>query len=64
MNKIGPSLAGVVGRKSGSEPGYNYSPALKAANITWDEKALDQWLQNQERYCVSRDSEMMSARAD
>ena len=45
-NKIGPSLAGVVGRKSGSEPGYNYSPALKAANITWDEHALDQFLAN------------------
>src|ERR1700716_2335782 len=27
-NKVGPSLAGVVGRKSGSGPGYNYSPAL------------------------------------
>ena len=41
-NKIGPSLAGVFGRKSGSEPGYDYSPALKAANITWDEHTLDQ----------------------
>jgi cytochrome c2 len=26
VNKIGPSLAGVVGRKSGSAPGFNYSP--------------------------------------
>jgi cytochrome c len=46
VNKIGPSLAGVVGCKSGSEPSYNYSAALKSANITWDEKTLDQWLQN------------------
>jgi cytochrome c len=45
-NKIGPSLAGVFGRKSGSEPGYDYSPALKAANITWDEHTLDQFLTN------------------
>jgi len=45
-NKIGPSLAGVFGRKSGSEPGYTYSPALKAANITWDEHTLDQFLAN------------------
>lgn len=45
-NKIGPSLAGLFGRKSGSEPGYNYSPALKAANITWDEHSLDQFLAN------------------
>ena len=46
VNKIGASLAGVVGRKSGSAPGFNYSPALKEANITWDEKTLDQFLQN------------------
>jgi cytochrome c len=45
-NRIGPSLAGVFGRKSGSEPGYSYSPALKAADITWDEHALDQFLTN------------------
>jgi cytochrome c len=45
-NKIGPSLAGVVGRKSGTEPGYDYSPALKAANISWDEHSLDKFLAN------------------
>jgi cytochrome c len=46
VNSLGPSLAGVVGRKSGSAPGFNYSPALKAANITWDDQTLDKWLQN------------------
>ena len=45
-NKIGPSLAGVVGRKSGSVAGYNYSPALKSANITWDEAELDKFLKS------------------
>jgi cytochrome c len=44
-NKIGPSLAGVVGRKSGAEPGYSYSPAMKNANITWDDAALDKFLE-------------------
>src|SRR2546428_6587799 len=44
-NKIGPSLAGVVGRKSGAEPGFNYSPALKSANVTWDVGTLDKFLQ-------------------
>ena len=28
-NKIGPSLAGVVGRKAGSVPGFAYSAANK-----------------------------------
>ena len=45
-NKIGPSLAGVFGRKSGTAPGYNYSPALKAAGITWDEQEIDKYLTN------------------
>ena len=46
VNKIGPSLAGVFGRKSGSETGFDYSPALKAAAITWDEQTLDQFIKN------------------
>lgn len=44
QNKIGPSLAGVVGRKSGTLAGFNYSPAMKASNLTWDEATLDKWL--------------------
>ena len=36
-NKVGPSLAGVFGRKSGTEPGYSYSSAVKGLNVTWDE---------------------------
>lgn len=43
-NKIGPSLAGVVGRKSGTLDGYSYSPAMKSANITWDDATLDNFL--------------------
>jgi cytochrome c len=44
-NKIGPSLAGVFGRKSGTEPGYSYSSAMKGLAVTWDEKTLDEYLQ-------------------
>jgi nitrite reductase (NO-forming) len=31
---LGPSLAGIVGRKSGAEPNFSYSPALKQAALT------------------------------
>ncbi len=44
-NMIGPSLFGVVGRKTGSVPGFHYSPANQAANLTWDEATLDKYLQ-------------------
>ena len=58
VNKIGPSLAGVVGRKSGSAPGYTYSAALKAANITWDDKTVDKWLLARQLCPPKRTSEM------
>ena len=35
-NKVGPSLWGVVGRKSHSIDGFNYSEAMKAYDVTWD----------------------------
>jgi cytochrome c len=44
-NKLGPSLAGVFGRKAGTEPNFSYSPALKGQDITWDEASLNEWLQ-------------------
>jgi len=46
QNKIGPSLAGVFGKPSGSVPGYTYSAALKNAHLTWNEQTLDKFLQN------------------
>ncbi|VWX53414.1 cytochrome c family protein [Novosphingobium sp. 9U] len=45
QNRIGPSLAGVWGRKAASLPGFAYSRALKASGITWDAASLDKWLQ-------------------
>ena len=43
-NMLGPSLAGIIGRKAGAEPSYNYSPAMKQADIVWDAKTLDAYL--------------------
>ena len=48
-NSLGPSLHGVVGRKAGSVEGYRYSRAMKNANIVWDEKALDAFLDNPQK---------------
>jgi len=45
-NKIGPSLAGIVGSKSGTVPGFDFSPAMKNADITWDDANLDKYLAN------------------
>ena len=45
-NKLGPTLAGIVGRKAGSVPGFNYSPAMKAAALTWTPAGLDKYITN------------------
>lgn len=39
--KMGPPLAGVVGRKAGAVGGFAYSSALKASGITWTPDQLD-----------------------
>ncbi|UZK66572.1 c-type cytochrome [Sphingomonas sp. M1-B02] len=41
---MGPNLHGLFGRKAGSIAGFNYSPALKASNVVWDAKTLDQYI--------------------
>jgi cytochrome c2 len=46
VNMIGPSLAGIYGSKSGTVPGYSFSPAIKKADITWDEQTLNKFLTN------------------
>jgi glucose/arabinose dehydrogenase len=44
VNQQGPSLVGVLGRKAATAPGFNYSPALVSAGLTWDAPTLDRFL--------------------
>ena len=45
-NKVGPSLAGIAGSKSGTVPGFDFSAAMKNADLTWDDADLDKFLAN------------------
>jgi cytochrome c len=45
-NFVGPVLNGVIGRKSGTIPGYTYSDANKNSGLTWDEATLTKYLHN------------------
>ncbi|MBA2402755.1 MAG: hypothetical protein H0V72_29475 [Bradyrhizobium sp.] len=43
----GPNLSGVVGRAVGSDPGFDYSPALRKARgngLRWDTPRLEAFL--------------------
>lgn len=45
VNRVGPSLWGVVGRKSGSVVGYNYSKANKESGLIWTVAQLNTYLE-------------------
>jgi cytochrome c len=45
VNRVGPSLWGVVGRHSGSAEGFKYSPANKNSGLTWTEDELFTYLE-------------------
>ena len=44
VNREGPRLAGVFGRKAGSVAGFTYSAGLKKSGITWEDATLEKWL--------------------
>jgi cytochrome c2 len=41
---LGPSLAGVFGRKAGSRDDFRYSRAMLRSGIVWNEQNLDAFL--------------------
>jgi cytochrome c2 len=43
---VGPNLHGVIGRKAGTAPGFNYSHAFREAEFTWDREKLDRYLED------------------
>ena len=43
---VGPVLNGVVGRKAGTFPDYNYSPANKESGIVWTPEQLNRYLES------------------
>lgn len=46
----GPSLAEVWGKKAATAQGFaRFSPALKRAEIVWNESSLDAWLANPQK---------------
>ncbi|MCY1313032.1 Cytochrome c2 [compost metagenome] len=43
-NRVGPHLAGVVGRRAGAVADFGYTPDLANANLTWNAEQLDEFL--------------------
>jgi cytochrome c oxidase assembly protein Cox11 len=49
-NGYGPMLGSVFGRRAGSAPGYDYSPALKKAGLLWTADHLNSWLADPQKF--------------
>jgi cytochrome c len=62
LNKEGPRLRGVYGRKAAGVPGFAYSDALKKADIRWNEATLDRWLSDPD--AMAPDTDMAFRLAD
>ncbi len=46
VKKVGPSLLGLYGRRSGMAPDYEASAEMRAASIVWDDRMLGAFLRN------------------
>jgi cytochrome c len=46
VNKLGPSLNGLIGRASASVEGFLYSPAMRRAKIVWTPELLNAFLES------------------
>lgn len=47
-NDAGPKHRGVLGRRAGSVPDFEYSPALRASRWVWTRSKLEAWLRDPE----------------
>ncbi len=43
-DRTGPRHCGLLGRRAGSVPGFDYSPAMRASGLVWNAKTLDRFL--------------------
>jgi len=56
-HKVGPSLAGVVGRKAGTADGYNRYKGLKDVDWTWTEDELMAYLEDPSKYTKAKNGQ-------
>ncbi|MGH8629363.1 MAG: c-type cytochrome [Burkholderiales bacterium] len=43
-DRVGPRHCGLLGRRAGSVPGFDYSTAMKNSGIVWTKRTLERFL--------------------
>lgn len=49
VNRVGPSLAGIIGRTAGTVDGFNYTEANANSGIVWTPEKMYQYLEDPRR---------------
>ena len=44
QTRLGPNLAGVIGRRAGTVAGFRYSPAMQSSRLVWTRETLDRYI--------------------
>ncbi|KEH23411.1 putative cytochrome c, class IA/ IB [Medicago truncatula] len=52
VHKQGPNLNGLFGSQSGTTPEYSYCVANKNMSMNWEEKIMDDYLLNPNKYIL------------
>jgi len=50
INRVGPTLHNIIGRKAGGVDGFNYSTAHKKSGIVWTRESLNPYLKDPRSY--------------
>jgi cytochrome c len=50
LDKVGPNLHGLFGRKAGTKANFDFSDAMKNAGFIWDAEKLDKYLTNPQEF--------------
>jgi cytochrome c len=64
VDKEGPRLGNVYGRKAGTVATFKYSDALKNSVVIWDEASLNKWLNDPDAFIPDNDMAYHVAKQD
>lgn len=59
-NKTGPNLFGLIGRKTGQIPGFDYTEANKSKGITWTRETLFEYLLDPKKYIPGKQNTFLN----
>src|SRR5262249_28956777 len=49
VNNVGPSLAGLFGRKAGELGDFRYSAAMRRSGITWTQEKIEEFISDPQK---------------